>query len=53
MMPLDFLAKLQAEAVADAKTDKKKSGDFHHGLHAWVDDNSGIAKALRKMAEDG
>ena len=38
--PLCYLRELQAEA----------KGGFHRGLHAWVDDDSSVARVLRDYA---
>lgn len=39
--PLEYLAELQEQA----------EGGFHKDLSAWVDDKSGVARALRALAE--
>jgi hypothetical protein len=50
--PLEFLAQLQAEAWA--KTDKRWRSRQSLNLPGvgWVDDNSDVARALRRMEEE-
>lgn len=43
----------QAEARAAHRADPKRSSpDFHHGIRAWVDDNSSLARALLALDEE-